>query len=328
MKKEISIDLHLHFDGSLSIANARALSKLEGVALPEDDARLKDALTVSPDCKNLGEYLTKFAFPLSLLQSEASIEQGMYTLCCELSAEGCIYAEIRFAPQLHLDKGLDQRKVVEAAIRGFERSGIDGGLILCCMRGDDNAFLNETTVEIASEYLGKGVVALDLAGNEAGFPTDNFRDLFARARELNIPFTIHAGEADCAESVRAAIEMGACRIGHGVRSIEDAELVSLLARKGIALELCPISNIQTTVFDDISEYPIRKFLEAGVAVTVNSDNRSVSATTARQEMLLLEKTFALTDGEEKALLHSSVNAAFADESLKEKLHKLVEEGFS
>ena len=328
MKKEISIDLHLHFDGSLSIANARALSKLEGVALPEDDEKLKDALTVSPDCKNLGEYLTKFAFPLSLLQSEASIEQGMYNLCYELAAEGCIYAEIRFAPQLHLDKGLDQRKVVEAAIRGFERSGIDGGLILCCMRGDDNTFLNETTVEIASEYLGKGVVALDLAGNEAGFPTDNFRDLFARARELNIPFTIHAGETDCAESVRVAIEMGARRIGHGVRSIEDDELVSLLARRGIALELCPISNIQTTVFDDISEYPIRKFLEAGVAVTVNSDNRSVSATTARQEMLLLEKTFALTDDEEKALLHSSVNAAFADEILKEKLHKLVEESFS
>jgi adenosine deaminase len=157
----------------------------------------------------------------------------MYNLCCELAAEGCIYAEVRFAPQLHLDKGLDQRKVVEAAIRGFERSGIDGGLILCCMRGDDNVFLNETTVEIAREYLGKGVVALDLAGNEAGFPTDNFRDLFARARELDIPFTIHAGEADCAESVRAAIEMGACRIGHGVRSIEDAELVSLLARRGL-----------------------------------------------------------------------------------------------
>jgi adenosine deaminase len=328
MRKEISIDLHLHFDGSLSISNARALAALEGVALPEDDNELKVALTVSPDCKDLGEYLTKFAFPLSLLQSEAAIEQGMYTLCRELDAEGCIYAEIRFAPQLHLNKGLDQKKVVEAAIRGFKRSAIDGGLILCCMRGDDNAALNETTVEMAREYLGKGVVALDLAGNEAGFPTDSFASLFARARELQVPFTIHAGEADCAESVRSALAMGASRIGHGVRSIEDPALVDILAKNHIALELCPISNIQTTVFDDISEYPIREFLKAGVAVTVNSDNRSVSATTARQEMLLLKNTFALTDEEEKALLHSSVDAAFASEALKKKLHERVEESFS
>ncbi|MBR2346062.1 MAG: adenosine deaminase [Clostridia bacterium] len=328
MRKEISIDLHLHFDGSLSITNARELAALEGVALPEDDNELKVALTVSPDCKDLGEYLTKFAFPLSLLQSEAAIEQGMYTLCRELDAEGCIYAEIRFAPQLHLDKGLDQKKVVEAAIRGFKRSAIDGGLILCCMRGDDKAALNETTLEIAREYLGKGVVALDLAGNEAGFPTDSFASLFARARELQVPFTIHAGEADCAESVRSALAMGASRIGHGVRSIEDPALVEILAKNHIALELCPISNIQTTVFDDISEYPIRQFLKAGVAVTVNSDNRSVSATTARQEMLLLKNTFALTDEEEKALLHSSVDAAFASEELKKKLHERVEESFS
>ena len=328
MRKEISIDLHLHFDGSLSMSNARELAALEGVALPEDDNELKVALTVSPDCKDLGEYLTKFAFPLSLLQSEAAIEQGMYTLCRELDAEGCIYAEIRFAPQLHLDKGLDQKKVVEAAIRGFKRSAIDGGLILCCMRGDDNAALNETTLEIAREYLGKGVVALDLAGNEAGFPTDSFASLFARARELQVPFTIHAGEADCAESVRSALAMGASRIGHGVRSIEDPALVEILAKNHIALELCPMSNIQTTVFDDISEYPIRQFLKAGVAVTVNSDNRSVSATTARQEMLLLKNTFALTDEEEKALLHSSVDAAFASEALKKRLHERVEESFS
>ena len=328
MRKEISIDLHLHFDGSLSISNARALAALEGVDIPENEAELRAALTVSPDCKDLGEYLTKFAFPLSLLQSEAAIEQGMYTLCRELDAEDCIYAEIRFAPQLHLDKGLDQKKVVEAAIRGFKRSAIDGGLILCCMRGDDNAALNETTLEIAREYLGKGVVALDLAGNEAGFPTDSFASLFARARELQVPFTIHAGEADCAESVRSALAMGASRIGHGVRSIEDPALVEILAKNHIALELCPISNIQTTVFDDISEYPIRQFLKAGVAVTVNSDNRSVSATTARQEMLLLKNTFALTDEEEKALLHSSVDAAFASEALKKKLHERVEESFS
>lgn len=328
MKKEISIDLHLHFDGSLSMDNARALALLEGVALPESDGELKRALTVNPDCKDLGEYLTKFAFPLTLLQSEAAIEQGMRRLCDELVDEGCIYAEIRFAPQLHLDKGLDQRSVVRAAARGLLSSELDGGLILCCMRGDGNAELNLTTVEVASEFLGKGVVALDLAGNEAGFPTDNFGSLFAKARELEVPFTIHAGEADCAASVRSAVAMGASRIGHGVRSIEDAELVGLLAERNITLELCPTSNIQTTVFADISEYPIRKFLEAGVSVTVNSDNRSVSDTTALREMKLLKSEFSLGDGEVKNLLLSSARAAFADEKIKAKLYRRIEESFS
>ena len=328
MKKEISIDLHLHFDGSLSIENARQLAALEKVTLPERDEDLERALTVSPDCKDLGEYLTKFAFPLTLLQSEAAIEQGMRTLCDELVAENCIYAEIRFAPQLHLDKGLDQRTVVNAAIRGLRSSSLDGGLILCCMRGDNNAELNLRTVEVAGEFLGRGVVALDLAGNEAGFPTENFRELFAKAKALGVPYTIHAGEADCAESVRCAIEMGASRIGHGVRSIEDAELVKILAQNEITLELCPTSNIQTTVFEDISEYPIRKFLEAGVAVTVNSDNRRVSATTARREMKLLQDCFELSENEVKELLHSSVRAAFASEQLKAKLHATVDGSFS
>lgn len=327
MKMDISIDLHLHFDGSLSISNARKLASLEGVSLPEDDADLERELTVSPDCKNLGEYLTKFALPLSLLQSEAAIEEGMNDLCRELMAEGCIYAEIRFAPQLHLDKGLDQRRVVEAAIRGFKKSGIDGGLILCCMRGNDNAELNKTTVGLVSDYLGKGVVSLDLAGNEAGFPNGNFAELFTLAKELDVPYTIHAGEADCAESVRSALALGASRIGHGVRSIEDAELVEELARRGIALELCPTSNIHTMIFSDISEYPIRKFIEAGVSVTVNSDNRTVSDTTAGKDMELLRNAFDLTDSEVEALLHASVNAAFATDELKSALHERVSEAF-
>jgi adenosine deaminase len=323
--RRISIDLHLHFDGSLSVPNVRALARLEKVELPQDEQTLKAMLTVDPDCRDLGEYLTKFAFPLSLLQSRESIEEGMLTLCRELIAENCIYAEIRFAPQLHLDKGLTQSEVVEAAIRGFCRSGLRGGLILCCMRSDDNRELNETTVDVAAKYLGRGVLALDLAGNEAGFATEDFAPLFARARDLRVPFTIHAGEADGAESVRAAVRMGAARIGHGVRSFEDENLMDELAKSGIPLELCPTSNLQTVVFDELSSYPLRRFIEKGICITLNSDNRSVSATDAHRELELVGEEFALTREEKRVLLQNSVRAAFASEEIKAELDRMIAE---
>ena len=328
MKKRISIDLHLHFDGSLSIKNVRELAMIEGIALDINDDELRERLTVSRDCKNLGEYLTKFAFPLSLLQSAESIEKGMHTLCRELLSEGCIYAEIRFAPQLHLDKGLTQDEVVDAAIRGFETSGLCGGLILCCMRSDDNRELNEQTVAVAKRYLGQGVLALDLAGNEAGYATSSFRSLFEIAREAEVPFTIHAGEADSAESVICAIEMGAQRIGHGVRSFESEALMQTLAKEQIPLEMCPTSNLQTAIFERIEDYPIKLFYDRGICVTLNSDNRSVSATDAHSELELVCRTFGFGESDERRLLENSVKAAFADEKTKRELMLLIADAYA
>lgn len=323
--KDISIDLHLHLDGSLSLMTVRRLAEMQGIEIPESDVALKPHLTVSEGCGSLAEYLEKFDFPLALLQTESAIEEAVYLLCRELLAEGCIYAEIRFAPQLHLNKGLTQGQVVSSAIRGFERARMLGGLILCCMRGEDNYAQNLETVSLAKAFLGKGVLALDLAGNEAGYPTEDFAELFDKASRLEVPFTIHAGEADGAESVRKAIEMGAARIGHGVRSIEDEALVKLLADKKIPLELCPTSNLNTAVFSDIAEYPIRELMDAGVIVTVNSDNRSVSNTTAAKEMQLLSNTFEFGKAEQMTLLMSSVSAAFCDSETKERIICMLKE---
>ncbi len=321
---DISIDLHLHLDGSLSLDTVKRLAKMQNMTLPEDDDKLKELLTVRKGCRDLAEYLTKFDFPLSLLQTAEAIEEGTYLLCKELLNEGCIYAEIRFAPQLHLLCGLSQEQVVKAAIKGFERSGLLGGLILCCMRGNDNRAQNFGTVVVAKKYLGKGVLALDLAGNEAGFPTGAFEDIFEASRKERIPFTVHAGEADGAASVKKAIEMGAARIGHGVRSIEDEEVLKLLTDKKIPLELCPTSNLNTAIFSDINEYPVRKLMDKGVIVTVNSDNRSVSDTTAQKEIELIKSTFKLTESEEKQLFLNSVNAAFCGGDIKRKLVKMIE----
>ncbi len=327
MKNNISIDLHLHFDGSLSIENVKRLAEIEKLELPCDDV-LRDMLSVDPDCKDLGQYLTKFSFPLSLLQTKTAIEQGMKTLCDELVSEGCVYAEVRFAPQLHLEKGLMQSEVVEAAIRGFASSSLCGGLILCCMRSDSNDELNFETVEVAKRYLGKGVLALDLAGNEAAYATESFRKLFEYAKANNIPFTIHAGEADSAKSVLSAIDMGASRIGHGVRSYESEETMELLRKTGIPLELCPTSNLQTAIFKSLDEYPIKKFLDRGICVTVNSDNRSVSGTTSKMEFALVCDHFELEKREARMLLENSARAAFADEKTKQALLEIIAKSYS
>ncbi len=319
------IELHLHLDGSISVASARELGKLAGVALPEKDEDLEALLRVSEGCKDLNEYLEKFALPLSLLQSEETVEQAVCTLCRELKAEGHIYAEIRFAPQLCCQMGLTQEQVVQAALRGLKKSGFRAQLILCCMRsGEDNRGENLETVELTAKYLGQGVCACDLAGAEALFPNPQYAYAFDRARELGVPFTIHSGEALGAESVRQALDYGARRIGHGVRAIEDPAVMAVLKEKGIALEVCPTSNLQTCVFPDYAQEPVDTFLKYGIPVTISSDNRTVSGTDARKELQTVAQTFGYTQEQVKGLLYNAVEAAFADEKTKAELRAEID----
>ncbi len=320
------IDLHLHIDGSLSLDTVKALAKIQDIPLCGDDELVKK-LKVSPNCRDLNEYLEKFDFPLSLLQTEEALEYGTASLLRELSQKGYIYAELRFAPQLHTQKGMTQRDAVIAAIKGLESSDIPANLILCAMRSDNNFNENKETIDIASEFLKKGVCAADLAGAEGLYPTDNFRDIFEYARKKGVPFTIHAGEADGAESVYSAIDMGALRIGHGIRSYEDKSLVKKLAEMKIPLELCPTSNLNTGVFGSISDYPIMEYIKSGVVVTVNSDNMTVSDTDVKRELELLRRTFLLSDEDIKALLLNSARSSFADENTKKELTEKINSNF-
>ena len=320
--KQCLIDLHLHLDGSLSIASVKKLAALQSIPLPEDDL-LHSILSVGPECRDLNEYLEKFDYPLSLLQTPEGIAMSVSNLLEELSVQGLMYAEIRFAPQLHLMKGLSQRQVVEAAIAGLKDAPIPCGLILCCMRMPDNKAENLETVRLAKDYLGKGVVAVDLAGAEAVFPTKNFAEEFALARELAVPYTIHAGEADGRGSIYTALEFGTKRIGHGIRAWEDPALLKTLASDGITLECCPTSNLNTQIFQDLREYPIRVMLEEGVRFTVNTDNMTVSNTTLGREWQLLMDHFTLEKADVIRILLNAVDAAFAPDDLKTELRKKI-----
>ena len=193
------------------------------------------------------------------------------------------------------------------------------------MRGEGNDKTNEETVELAKKYLVEdgGVAALDLAGAEALFPTAKYRELFAKAKEYGIPFTIHAGEADGAESVRLAVEYGAARIGHGTRSYEDPELLKVLSEKGIFLEMCPTSNRMTHAVPDMKDYPLIPYLEQGIRVTLNTDDMGIEGITLADEFRYMKECFGLTEEQERKLLLNSVDGAFTTDAVKAELRSRI-----
>ena len=214
------------------------------------------------------------------------------------------------------------------ALRNFEglkETELKANLILCCMRGEGNDAQNEETIELASKYLVEdgGVVAVDLAGAEALYPTENYRELFEKAKELDIPFVIHAGEAAGAESVRYAVEFGARRIGHGVRIFEDPEVVALVKEKGVTLEMCPTSNVQTQAIDNLLEYPFMMYLDEGIKVTLNTDDMAIERTTLANEFRIMEEYFNLRPEQERILLANAVDAGFTTDAVKNQLREIL-----
>ena len=310
MKK---IELHLHLDGSLNIDYVNKIMN--------KDCSLD---LISNNSKDLKEYLTKFSLPISLLQDKNNIEEFCYMLAKDLENDEVIYAEVRFCPLFHVEKtSIDE--LIEAMINGFNRvSTVKVNLIFCMMRHFDFN-KNKHIIELTKKYLGKGVVAIDLAGDEKNFPTSNFEELFKIIREEQIPFTIHAGEADGIDSINAAINFGTKRIGHGVRAIENSDTVKKLIDNNILLEVCPKSNLDTNLVDDISKHPIKKLVDAGVLVSINTDNRTVSNTSLNYEYELLKNNFGFSDEDFIKFNINAINGAFISNEEKEELkNKLLE----
>lgn len=297
------MELHLHLDGSLRPETVWELAKEQNIKLPANTVdEVRDQMQVPEDCRTLEEYLTRFDLPLLVLQTREALERAAFELTEDLAKEGVTYAEIRFAPQLSIKGGMTQEQAVEAAIEGVKRGmeqypSIRVGLILCCMRGEDNEEWNLQTVEAAKKYLGDVVCAVDIAGAESLYPTERFAPVFEKVREYGLPSTIHAGEAAGPESMKTALAFGAKRIGHGVAAVEDPELVRRLIEEQITLEVCVTSNYQTKVVPSIEAHPIRRLFNAGVRVTVNSDNRTVSNTNVRKELDILRNVFGFKEQE-------------------------------
>ena len=315
------IDLHLHLDGAITVEIARKLEEKAGIILPEEDTELEQKLSVSETCENLNDFLKCFELPLSLLQTEETVEEAVYQVQENIKKDGIVYAEIRFAPQLHCRNGLSQKQIIEASLRGLHKSDLPCNLILCCMRGQDVKAQNMETIRLAKKYLVKdgGVVAIDLAGAEGLFPTADYKEEFEEAQRLGIPVTIHAGEADGAESVKTALEFGAVRIGHGVRSFEDPGLLQELKRRQTCLEMCPTSNRQTKAIENMEQYPSTDYLKMGICVTINTDDMAISRTTIQKEFSYVEKMYGLTEEQKERLFLNAVQSAFTTDERKKQL---------
>lgn len=306
------VELHLHLDGSLNIQD---ISNKYHININE----LKDKMMVNEDCTSLNDYLTKFDYPISIMQTKEELTTAIVNLLNNLKEQNVLYCEIRFAPQLHTKKDLTQDEVVKTVIDGMNQVNIKSNLILCFMRGSNNMDLNYETLEVARKYFGHGVCAVDLAGAEALYSTDNYEELFKKTKEYDIPFTIHAGEADGPESIRSAIKFGASRIGHGIRSIEDSKLIEELINKNITLEICPTSNIQTGICTNYSNHPIDKLYRMGVKTTINTDNMTVSNITLSKEYENLLTNSNLTIDDIYQMNINAIKSAFISEEEKEEL---------
>lgn len=329
------IDLHLHLDGSVPFTTIKKLMNIHG--LPTiDDQILRQKLSVGPDCRDLNEFLEKFAFPVHLMQTAADLQLIVFSLLKNLKKQGLVYVEIRFAPQLHTEQSLTQEKVVRAAIAGLnqffnwqkdnptDQPELHANLLLCLMRLKDNYEQNLETVETAKHFLDRGVSGLDLAGAETpAFSISNYASLFSLASRESIPFTIHAGEAMGPESIYQALDLGAKRIGHGIRCVEDKQLVADIIQNRITLECCATSNLNTKAFSQIDHYPVKKLLHQGVNVTLNTDDMTVSNIDLPHEYKLLEDKTGLTSSDEKQLYLNAVNAAFCSEQEKSRLLSLI-----
>ena len=325
-KKYAIVDLHLHLDGSLSANAILEVARREGIELPAKNERdLNQFLMVPENCKSLNEYLERFALPNLVLQSKLGLEICTLDLLERLAVDGLKYVEIRMAPQLSINKGLSQEKVVKTLIKVCKKArkfNIFSNLILCMMRGTDTKEKNLETIRVAKKYLGKGVVALDLAGAEGLFPNEMFEEEFKLIKENDIPLTIHAGEAAGSESVKSALDFGAVRIGHGIHSIEDEKVLDELVKKNICLEVCPKSNLDTKTISKYEDLPLRQFIEKGVKVSINTDDMTVSNTTLKQEYETLVK-LGFNEKELHDFAENSINASFADAKTKEHLLNLI-----
>lgn len=313
IEKLPKVELHIHLDGSIRPSTAAYL-------LNKSIDDVSNNMIASDKCEDLNEYLTKFDYPEKILQTKENLERVAYELALDLKKDNVIYAEIRFAPLKHIKEGLTLDSVVDSVLDGLSKVNIKTNLILCMMRNDTYSD-NLKVIELASKYLNKGVCGIDLAGAEALYKTSSFKELFVMAKKYNIPFTIHSGEADGYDSILATINFGATRIGHGIRAIEYDDLINLIIDNNILLEVCPTSNVQTNAVDKYTDHPIKKLIDKGVNVSINTDNRTVSNISLNLEYKKLQESFGFT---KELFIKTNLNAiehAFVSLDEKAKLKK-------
>lgn len=313
----------------MRVKTIRDLAVAAGYRLPTKNVRkLAPYCQVGPGCRSLGDFLRKFFFFYKFLKTPEAVERIAVEVCEDAAKDKVVYLETRFAPVLQSTPDFPMDEVVACAVRGIEKGqkkyGVIVRIILCCYRSESPASSMET-VELARHFRGRGVVGVDLAGDEQRFPARRHYPAFDLARKYRIPVTIHAGEVGGAKNVREAVErMGAVRVGHGSRSISDQKVIDLLRSRNITLEVCPTSNVQTRSVESLERHPLKRLADAGIGVTVNSDDPGVSGITLGHEYRVAVTRCGLTRAQLAAAVHRAATAAFCDEPTRNHVRRMIE----
>ena len=336
--------LHEHLDGVLRPKTVIELARsAEYNQLPtEDPEELARWFHQGANQGSLPKYLEGFAHTIAVMQTEEALEQVAYEQAEDLSRDGVVYFETRFAPIFHTQRGLTHQQVVSAALKGLERGrkdfGISCGLIICAMRNMD---VSLEMAELAVDFRERGVVGFDLAGEEGGYPPKKHVDAFHYIQRQNFNITIHAGEGFGKESIWQAIQYcGAHRIGHGTRLIDDIAVVDgkavklghiaqYVLDKRIPLEICLISNVHTGAARSVSEHPFKIFYQAKFRVTLNTDNRLMSDTTMTKEFEAAAHTLGLSlEDFEKITINAMKSAFLPYDQRCDLIYSIIKPGYA
>jgi adenosine deaminase len=308
-------ELHQHIDGAVRPATAVELAADAGIALASvADARQR--LVAPAHCRDQAELLTYFDLPIALLQTAAALTRVSAELVADLADDGVRYAELRWAPRLHLEAGLAVDEVIAAVVDGIARTaGTLGGrapligLIVTAMRSHPPA-ANVRLAEAAAAF-GPPVVGFDLAGPEEAYPAPPHAAAFVAAERGGLATTAHAGEVAGAQRIVEALDLGVRRIAHGVTAVGDPEVMALLRARDVTLDLCPTSNVQAGIVADLAAHPLAALHRAGISVTISTDDRTVSDITLSEEMARASQIIGLTDAELAAIATNAFRRAFA-----------------
>jgi adenosine deaminase len=318
----------VHMDGSLRPETLLELADEAGFDLPAKDAAgVKKITQVQGEVRSLSHYLRAFAYTLPVMQTASSLDRIAYELAIDAAAENVRLMEVRYSPLLHKERKLTTFEIIEAVASGLKRAeaetGIICGQILCGIR----SMTPQKSLELAQAALlhkDKGIVAYDLAGEEKDYPAKQHREAFYFILNHNLNSTLHAGEAFGPESIAQALHYcGTHRIGHGTRLFEDETLMAYVNDHRIPLEICLLSNVHTGAVTELSEHPFRKYLDLGLRVTLNTDNRLISATSVTHEYEAAVKAFSLNAGEVHEIVLNGFKSAFLPHARKVELVRQV-----
>ncbi|HGD0285874.1 TPA: adenosine deaminase [Streptococcus agalactiae] len=330
LKELAKAELHCHLDGSLSLPAIRKLANMADIILPNSDKELrKYVIAPAPaQTESLVDYLKTFEFIRPLLQTKEALRFAAYDVARQAALENVIYIEIRFAPELSMDKGLTASDTVFAVLEGLadaqKEFNIVARALVCGMRQSSH----KTTKEIIKHIVDlapKGLVGFDFAGDEFSYPTDSLVDLIQEVKRSGYPMTLHAGECGCAKHIADSLNLGIKRMGHVTALTGQRALIKRFVEEDAVAEMCLTSNLQTKAASSIQSFPYQELYDAGGKITINTDNRTVSDTNLTKEYSLFVTYFGTKIEDFLVFNQNAVKASFTSDSEKDTLlHKLQE----